>query len=89
MIKINEHEANRLNYHKADYDKMNLLCKMTQWSVLFKHEPSQNMWSIFTTNYDNIVPIVHSNIYIYSIYIVPIYSEIYQNNKDKETLVTC
>ena len=28
---------------------------MTQWAILFKHESLQNMWRIFTTNYDNIV----------------------------------
>ena len=25
IMKINEHEENRLNYHNADYKKMNLL----------------------------------------------------------------
>ena len=55
IMKINEHEENRLNYHKTDYNKMNLLFKMTQWSILFKHEPLHNMWRICTTNYDNIV----------------------------------
>ena len=34
---------------------MNILFQITQWSILFKHEPLQNMWMIFTTNYDNIV----------------------------------
>ena len=43
-----------LNYHN-NYNKMNLLFKMTQWAILFKHRPLQNMWRIFTTNYDNIV----------------------------------
>ena len=55
IMKINEHEANRLNYHNADYKKMNQLFKRTQWTILFKHESLQNMWRIFTTNYDNIV----------------------------------
>ena len=55
FMKINEHEANILNYHKTDYIKINLLLKMTQWVILFKHEPLHNMWRIFTTNYDNIV----------------------------------
>ena len=27
IMKINEHEANKLNYHKADYNKINLLLK--------------------------------------------------------------
>ena len=53
IMKINEHEANRLNYHKADYYKMNLLFKMTQWAILLKNQPLQNMWRIFTANYDN------------------------------------
>ena len=48
FMQIIEHEANRLNYHKADYNKMDLLLKMTQWAILFKHEPLQNMWRIFT-----------------------------------------
>ena len=49
IMKINEHEANELNYHKADYNKMNLLFKMTQLAILFKHQSLQNMWRIFTT----------------------------------------
>ena len=55
IMEINEHEENRLNYHKANYNKINLLYKMTQWAILFKHKLLQNMWRIFTTNYDNIV----------------------------------
>ena len=43
IMKIHEHEAKKLNYHKADYNKMNLLLEMTQWAILFKHKALQNM----------------------------------------------
>ena len=43
IIKINKPKENKINYHKAYYNKMNLLFKMTQWAILFKHQSLQNM----------------------------------------------
>ena len=50
IMKIKEHEANMLKYHTADYNKINLVFKMTQWDILFKLQPLQNMWRMFSTN---------------------------------------
>ena len=54
-IHTQTHEANRLNYHKADFLKMNTDFKNTRWNHLFKHKSVQCMWKIFADKYHTTV----------------------------------
>ena len=49
------HEANRLNYQRADYTRMNEQFGAINWVYLFDSKSVQRMWDFFCVKYESVV----------------------------------
>ena len=49
------HEANRLNYQRADYTRMNEQFGAINWVDLFDSKSVQRMWDFFCVKYESVV----------------------------------
>ena len=55
IVKTQAHEANSLNFQKADYDKMNLQFSQMNWHSLFADNSIESVWYEFKSTYQRIV----------------------------------